>query len=174
MVKSNNNKIHLDEQKVIDALEQYSIDSIDKIAKCCGFSIQKVSRIIKNLERNKVIWGYPPITDGELGGLKHFVLLIKKSLIPFDAVIKKEMILEKIDAYAPNSVKVENILFTHGSFDVVVTFFALNLVNAKNFCGIAFKRLEKYIGEYILLETLVPMRKQGLKNPRIQELIEYV
>jgi DNA-binding Lrp family transcriptional regulator len=174
MVKTSNNQIHLDEQKVIDALEQHSKDRIDTIAKCCGFSSQKVSRIIKNLERNKVIWGYPPVTDGDLGDLKHFVLLVKKSTIPFDEALKKEMVFEKIDAYAPSSVKVENILFTHGSFDVVVTFFALNLVNAKKFCEIAFERLEKYIGDYILLETLVPMRKQGLKNPRIKELIEYV
>jgi hypothetical protein len=37
-----------------------------------------------------------------------------------------------------------------------------------------FQKLEKYIGEYLLLETLVPIRKQGLKNPQINKLIEYL
>ena len=150
MAKSSRDQIEQDENKILDALEQHSKDRVDEIAKCCGFSRQKISRIIKNLERDKVIWGYPPRTDGELKGLKHFVLLVKKSIIPFDETLKKEMILEKIDAYAPNSVKVENILFTHGSFDVVVTFYALNLVNAKKFCEIAFKKNSKSILENIV------------------------
>ena len=122
--------------------------------------------------RNYIIWGYTPITDRTLEDLKHFVLIVKKSMIPFNENLKKEMIHEKIDAYAPNSVKVENIFFTHGGFDVVVTFYAIDLVNAKKFCQIAFKKLEKHIGDYILLETLIPMRKQGLKNPQIKDLVD--
>jgi len=63
MAKTSEKQILLDEIKVLDTLEQHSKDSVDKIAKSCKFSRQKVSRIIKNLERNKVIWGYPLVTD---------------------------------------------------------------------------------------------------------------
>ena len=55
MAKSSSEQIEQDEIKVLDALEQHSKYSVDEIAKICGFSRQKVSRIIKNLERNKDI-----------------------------------------------------------------------------------------------------------------------
>ena len=57
MAKTSKTQVEQNEIKVLDALEQHSKESIDEIAKSCGFSRQKVSRIIKNLERNKVIWG---------------------------------------------------------------------------------------------------------------------
>jgi DNA-binding Lrp family transcriptional regulator len=174
MSKTSKDQILQDEIKVLDALEQHSKDSVDEIAKSCGFSRQKVWRIIKELEKRKIIWGYTAITDGELRDFKHYVLLVKRNTFPFEESLKKEIIFEKIDAYAPDSVKIENIFFTYGSFDVVLTFYAVDLVNAKKFIQIAFKKLEKYIGDYLLLETLVPIRKQGIKNPQIKKLIEYI
>jgi hypothetical protein len=82
--------------------------------------------------REKIIWGYSAIADRTLRDLKHYVLLVKRSKVPFDASIKKELIFEKLDDYAPDSVKIEDILFTHGNFDSVVTFYAVDLNNAKN------------------------------------------
>jgi len=49
MAKSSSEQIEQDEIKVLNALEQHSKDSVDEIAKSCGFSRQKVWRIIKNL-----------------------------------------------------------------------------------------------------------------------------
>jgi DNA-binding Lrp family transcriptional regulator len=158
----------------LDALEQHSKDSIDEITKRCGFSRQKVWRIIKDLEKKKIIWGYTAITDEDPRDLKHYILLVKRNTFPFDESLKKEIIFEKLDAYAPDSVKIENIFFTHGSFDVVLTFYAADLINAKKFIQIAFKKFEKYIGDYLLLETLVPVRKQGLKNPQIKNLTQFI
>lgn len=174
MAKTSEKQVQLDEIKVLNALEQHSKDSVDEIAKSSGFSRQKVSRIIKNLEKNKIIWGYTAITDEELRDFKHYVLLVKRNTVPFEESLKKEIIFEKLDAYAPDSVKIENIFFTHGNFDAVLTFYAVDLVNAKKFIQIALTKLEKYIGDYLLLETLVPIRKQGLKNPKIKKLIEYL
>jgi DNA-binding Lrp family transcriptional regulator len=163
-----------DETKVLDVLEQHAKDSISELGKRCGLSSQKVARIIKNLEKKKIIWGYSAITDGELRDFKHYILLTKRKTIPFDASMKKEIILEKLDDYAPDSVKIEDIFFTHGSFDAVVTFYAVDLFHAKKFIQIAFQKLEKYIEEYLLLETLLPIRKQGHKNPQINKLVEYI
>ena len=174
MSKSSVETMKREEIKVLDVLEQHAKESIDEIAKRCGLSRQKVSRIIKRLEDNKIIWGYSAIADGELRDFKHYVLLVKRNTVPFDASIKKELILEKLDDYAPDSVKIEDIFFTHGSFEAVVTFYAVDLVNAKKFINIMLEKLEKYIGEYLLLETLVPIRKHGLKNPQIKELVEYL
>ena len=58
MPKSSTHQIELDEIKVIEELQKNSKESIDNIAKKCGFSRQKVWRIIKRLEKNDTIWGY--------------------------------------------------------------------------------------------------------------------
>jgi len=174
LAKSSKETTMKDEMKVLDVLEQHAKESVDEIAKKCGLSRQKISRIIRRLEEKKIIWGYSAIADGTLRDLKHFVLLVKRNTVPFDASFKKEVIFEKIDDNIPESVKIENIYLTHGDYDLVFTFYAPNLVAAKNFIDTGFLRYVKYIREYLLLETLVPIRKKGLKNPQIKELIEYL
>ena len=56
MPKSSKKQIDADEKKVKRELKKNSKESIDKIAKKCEFSRQKVWRIIKRLEKNKTIW----------------------------------------------------------------------------------------------------------------------
>jgi len=174
MAKSSKETILHDEIKVLDALEQHSKDSIDKIAKDCGFSRQKVWRIIKELEKRKVIWGYTAITDETAKNLKHFIVLAKRNTVPFGDEVRKEIILRKLDDYPMDIITIENIYLTHGTFDWILTFYAPDLVSAKRFVEETFARFSKYLQEYTLIETLVPVRKHGLKNPRIKELVKYV
>jgi DNA-binding Lrp family transcriptional regulator len=173
MAKTSKEQIQLDEIKLLDALEHHSKESVDKIAKSCGFSRQKVSRIIKNLEQNKVIWGYPPVTDEDVRNLKQFVLIVKRKSVPFDEAYKKELLFDKLDSYS-SDVKIENISLTHGQYDGFVTFYAKDIISAKKLLNEIFKRIGKYFEEYVLLETLLPIRKQGLKNPNMKELVEYL
>ena len=173
MSKSNVETTKRDEIKVLNVLEQHAKDSINELGKRCGLSPQKVSRIIKRLEDNKIIWGYSAIADGTLRDFKHYVLLVKRNAVPFDASFKKELIFDKLDDYLPDLVKIENIYLTHGSFDGVVTFYAADLMNAKKFIQEISKKIGKYFEVYLLLETLFPMRKQGLKNPQMNKLVEY-
>ena len=72
----------------------------------------------------------------------------------------------------PENVKIENIYLTHGTYDGVVTFYAPNLVTAKKLIQNISKNLDKLLAEYLLLETLIPIRKVGLKNPQMKSLIE--
>ena len=174
MARSRKETIIKDEIKVLNIMEQHARESVGEIAKRCGLSYQKVSRIIKRLEENKIIWGCSAIADGTSRELKHFVLLVKRNTVPFDAAFRKEVTLENLDDYRPGLVKIENIFFTHGMFNAVITFNAPNLIGAKNFVQELFKRIGKYLGEYLLLETLFPIRKQGLKNPQINKLVEYL
>jgi DNA-binding Lrp family transcriptional regulator len=171
--KSSVEAMEKDEMKVLDVLEHHAKESVDEIAKRCGFSRQKVWRTIKRLEENKIIWGYSAIADGESRDYKHYVLLVKRNTIPFDASFKKELIFDKLDNYLPDLVKIENIYLTHGNFDGVVTFYAVNLINAKKLIQEMSKKIGKYFEVYLLLETLFPMRKQGIKNPQMNKLVEY-
>ncbi len=174
MAKSSKETILHDELKVLDALEQNSKESIDQIAKRCGLSHQKVWRIIKDLEKRKIIWGYPAITDETEKKLKHFIVLVKRNTVPFGDEVRQEIIFRKIDDYPMHIVKIENIYLTHGITDWIFTFYAPDIISAKKFVDETFKKFSKYLQEYNIIETLVPIRKQGLKNPRIKDLVEYV
>jgi len=174
MAKSSKETILHDEIKVMDALEQHAKKNIDKIAKDCGLSRQKVWRIIKDLEIRKIIWGYTAVTDETAKNLKHFTVLAKRNTVPFGDEVKKEIILRKLDDYPMHIVRIENIYLTHGIADWIITFYAPDLVTAKKFVEETFARFSKFLQEYTLIETLVPVRKHGLKNPRIKELVEYV
>ena len=174
MAKSSKETILHDEIKVMNALEQNSEESVDQIAKSCGLSRQKVARIIKNLEKEKKIWGYTAVTDETAKNLKHFTVLAKRSNVPFGDEVRKEIILRKLDDYPMHIVRIENIYLTHGTSDWILTFYAPDLVSAKKFVGETFRRFSKYLQEYTIIETLVPVRKHGLKNPRIKDLVEYV
>ena len=55
MEKTSKKQIEEDERKIITDLQKNAKESIDVIAKKCGFSRQKVWRIIKRLEKNKII-----------------------------------------------------------------------------------------------------------------------
>jgi DNA-binding Lrp family transcriptional regulator len=174
VAKSSKETIEMDEIKVLDALEQHAKDNIGELGKRCGLSPQKVARIIKNLEAKKTIWGYTVITDEQAKNLKHFVVLVKRTNVPVDDTFRKEVVSALIDGQVPRLVKVENIYLTHGISDWIFTFYAPDLISAKKFVDGAFKRYSKYILEYNLIETLFPIRKQGLKNPQIKNLVEYL
>jgi DNA-binding Lrp family transcriptional regulator len=166
-----NKSITEDEKKVLDILEKNGKESIDDVAKQCGFSRQKVWRIIKSFEEDKTIWGYVGIENEEIKGLSHFILLVKRSTLPLGADIKKALI-GMLDPILPENVKIENIYLTHGAYDGIVTFYAPNLVTAKKLIQNISKNLDKVFTEFLLLETLFPIRKTGLKNPHAMDLID--
>jgi len=174
MAKTSEKQVLLDEIKVLNALEQQSKDSIDEIAKSCGFSRQKVSRIIKNLEKNKIIWGYTAVTDEKAKNLKHFTLLVKRTNVPFDDDIRKEVSFDKIDNRIADLIKIEDIYATHGIADFIFTFYAPDIISAKRFVNKLFSRHSTHIKECFILETLLPIRKQGLKNPQLKDLVHYI
>ncbi len=174
MAKSSDEQIEQDERKVLEALEQNANESIDTIAKKCGFSRQKVWRIIKNLENDKVIWGYTAITDENKFNFHHYILLLKRSNMPLDESLKKEVVFEKIDEYLPGKVKIDDIYYTNGRYDLVITFYAHDLVDAKRFYEAVLNRNPKMLQDHIMLDTIFPIRKKTFKNPKIKNFINYL
>jgi DNA-binding Lrp family transcriptional regulator len=174
LAKSSKEIVLRDEIKVLNALEQNSKEKVDGIAKRCGLSRQKVWRIINDLEKRKIIWGYTAVTDEESKNLKHFTVLAKRNTVPFGDEVRQEVILRKLDDYPSDIVKIENIYLAHGIFDWIITFYAPDLISAKRFVEQTFKRFSKYLQEYTIVETLVPIRKHGLKNPQMKNLVKYL
>jgi len=176
LTKTSKEAMMKDEIKVLNIMEQHAREHIDEIAKRCGFSRQKVWRIIKNLEKKKIIWGYGAITSAEEKNLKHFILLVKRTTVPFDDTMKKEMGDTKLDDYfpIPSFVRTESIYVTHGNYDWALTFYAPDIIAAKTLLNAFSVKFAQYIKEYLLLETLFPVRKNGFNNPEIRNLVEYL
>jgi DNA-binding Lrp family transcriptional regulator len=161
-------------RKILQILEQNAKESVDGIAKKCGFSSQKVGRIIRQLEQEHIIWGYSIVMDEKGTELNHYVLLLKRTLVPLDDSMQREVLDEKLDKYLPPQVKIEDIILTHGRYDAMITFYAPGLLIARKVIESLSQRIGKYFQEYLLLETLFPIRKQSLKNPDIKNLTKYI
>lgn len=174
MTRNSVESMKTDEMKLLYMLKTHANENINELGRKCGFSPQKVARIINKLEKEKIIWGYSAISEVEANGCTHFILLVKRSMISVDAGEKKEGIIEKIGDGLPGSMKIEDIYMTHGKYDFVFTFCATDIISAKKFVQDITLRFGQYIGDYLLLETLFPIRKQGHKNPNIEKLVDYI
>jgi len=174
MTKRSKQQLNEDENKVLAELQINCRESIDTIAKHCGFSRQKVWRIIKKLEEEQKIWGCAAITDEETNGLKHFILLIQRSNEPLQESHKKELIFEKVDKYYPGKVKVDDVYYTHGLHDLVITFFTPDITNARKFAQEIFEKNRNMFKEYTILQTLFPIRMKGFKNPQMKKIVEFI
>jgi DNA-binding Lrp family transcriptional regulator len=175
MPKSSKTRIMNDEKKVLDFLQTNAHESIDTIAKKCGFSRQKIWRIIKNLDKQKIIWGYTTVYDQERYNLQHYTMLIKRTTSPIDQKIIREILTTRLDDLLPGGeIIIEHIEYTHGGYDGVFTFFAPNLITAKKFCEQFLIRFHLYIDCVDLLEGIFFIRKQMLRNPNLKKQITYI
>jgi DNA-binding Lrp family transcriptional regulator len=173
MAKSSKKQIDQDEKKVIEQLQRNSNESIDKIAKICGFSRQKVWRIIKRLENNKTIWGYTAVPDKEKQGVRHYIMLIKRSNEPASAIIT-----ELIDGFKKTTGKnlgifAQTVCILHGEYDVLLCFTAKDISVAKRFIEFINKKYSAYIRDVLLMEDIFSIRLCGMMNPKIDELKEF-
>ena len=175
MPKSSTQQLVQDEKKILDVLRTNANESVDAIAKKCGFSRQKVWRIIKKLEKNKIIWGYTAICDDESCNLKHFTMLVKRTTVPINQKILQEILKTRLDNLIPGTVIIiENIEYIHGYFDVILTFLAEDLVAAKKFCERLNTKFNPYVAALELMEGILIIRKQTVRNPRLKEQIKFL
>jgi DNA-binding Lrp family transcriptional regulator len=171
MSKSSKEQIDADEKKILWELQKNSKESIDKIAKKCGFSRQKVWRVIKRLEKDKTIWGYHAVVDDNKVGLQQYFVLIKRTSKAFskehiDSIVKRVIQTE----IANMGIIVENVSYVHGDFDGIHIIRASNVVQVKKYCEMLSTLSKGYISHIIILEELFPIEKNGIVNPNIEEL----
>ena len=175
MPKSSRAQIDEDEKKVILEIQKNSKDSIDNIAKHCGFSRQKVWRIIKRLEKDRTIWGYTAIVDEDKRGLKDYIVLIKRTNQPLTEKLADTIVVRQLEDLVPHrDVKIENSFYVHGIYDWIITFSASDIRQAKKFCEIIQKIYQGYIKDLFLLENMFSVKKQGITNPEVTKLKEFI
>lgn len=173
MAKNSNKQIIEDEKRIVQELLQNANKSVNEIAKSCGFSRQKVWRIIKNLENNNTIWGYTAVIDGEKQDQQSYIVLIKRTNQPInnamlDKIIKRELVTraEKIGS------RIHTSMYTNGVYDWVICFNAKNTKDAKRFVEELNRMFEGYIADIQLLESLFVIQESGIQNPEAEKLKE--
>jgi len=175
MARSSLNQIEKDEIKIISELKKNARESIDKIAHRCKFSRQKVWRIMNKLEESKKVWGYTTVTDDEKLGLKKFFILIKRTTTPLSNDIAEKIISREIENKAlEEGIVIDNSFFIHGKYDWIICFTGNDIKHAKKFSDLLQKGYHGYIADIILLETLFPIRYNGILNPNKELLREFL
>jgi DNA-binding Lrp family transcriptional regulator len=175
MPKSSKNQIEQDGKNILFELVKNSNESIDTLAKRCGFSRQKAWRFIKQLEANGLIWGYTSIFDEQKIGLTHFTLMLKRTSKP----LKKETADRIISRRAEDILKklqgtIESSALVHGEYDWVVTFIAKDIKQAKKYSDTLIALHPGEIEKITLLQTMMFVKKQYILNPERKKLKDFI
>ena len=173
MPKSGRKQINEDDKKFLRILQTNSGDNIEKIAKNCGFSRQKVWRIKKRLENNKTIWGYNAVVDNEKLDMKRYMMLVKRSSQPVGDAINKITKLTAGKKAEEIGIDVLSVGYMHGEYDVVIVFMADGIKNAKKFEEILISELPNLIRKLDLMEYVFLLRDGGITNPEIEKMREF-
>jgi hypothetical protein len=78
------------------------------------------------------------------------------------------------DRLPEGDIKIDNALFVHGEYDWIISFTAPNVKMMKKFIDKLLVIFGEYIDSYSIQETIIPVRKQGIKNPLVKELVDYL
>lgn len=174
MAKVSAKQIDIDEKKVIAELQKNAKESIDTIAKKCGFSRQKVWRIIKRLEKNRTVWGYHAVIDSEKIHMKRYLVLIKKTTEPAEE-LANIIISRDVEKYAKEmGVDIQASQYLHGCFDWLICFTAEDIRQAKRFCETLNKMYHRYVKDLQLLERIFSVKQCGIQNPGIMKLKDFL
>lgn len=175
MPKNSKEQINLDEKKVLSELVKNANKNIETIAEHCGFSKQKTWRIIKRLETNGLIWGYTAIFNEENVGLKHFMVMIKRTMKQLNQNTIDKIISRRLEETAMKlGITIESSAYLHGDYDWSITFTAKDIIHAKKFADSLIEFHPGVIEKIMILETLMYIRKHYILNPEKDRLREFL
>lgn len=171
MVKNTKEHILKDEIKLLIELQKNSNEKLDIIARRCGFSRQKAWRLIKELEKNKFIWGYTAICDEEKTGQKHFTFIAKRTSNKIDEKTMDTVISRKLEeAAAKLGVTVESSYYVHGEYDWILTATAVDIIQAKKFSDLLITQYPGVFEKITIMQTILFIRRQHVLNPDREKL----
>jgi DNA-binding Lrp family transcriptional regulator len=167
--------ISKNDKKILDALVENSRQSMLEISEKTGLSRQTVQKILQKLEKDHVIWGYQPIVDEQKNGLKEYFILIKRNTKPLDEKLVDKVISRKLEEMATNyGIKSGTTIYTNGIYDMIVYFLAPDILLAKKYTEFIKTMYTDYIIDVQLLESLFIIRKQGILNPNVANLNQFL
>jgi DNA-binding Lrp family transcriptional regulator len=175
MRKSSKERTVEDGIEILFELQKNSNKSIDSIAKHYGYSRQKVWRIIKQFEKNNIIWGYTTIIDEKKRGLQKFILLLKKSTQTLDSKTTDDIAVSRLEKeYIKIGINIESSYYVHGEYDWVLIFTTKDLKQAKKFGSLLVEKYPGVIAKISLMRILFTQRTNNILNPDPTKLREFL
>jgi DNA-binding Lrp family transcriptional regulator len=175
MTKSSRNQMDLDEKKVLSELMKNSKENIETIAQQCGFSRQKVWRMIKQLEASQKIWGYSAIVNPEKQGLQKFIMLFKQSPRVLDSKTADKANLDEIKKnYLELDITIETSHYLHGEYDWIIIFTAKDIRQAKKFMNLLNEKYPGLIEKVNLSQVLFTARDHCILNPSSSKVKDFI
>ena len=173
MAKTSKKQIFEDEKRIIAELRKDARGSIDDIASKCGFSRQKVWRIMKRLEDNNTIWGYTAVVDDEKFELKKFIMLIKRAVGPAEDAVKKIVKLTMQKKGSEIGISIEYSMYLHGDYDWLFLFTAKDIKFVNKFSNILISEYSNIISDVKIMEGIFPIQVSTIVNPNAGKLKEF-
>lgn len=175
MTKSSKKQIEMDERKIIDHLQKNCMENLDLFAKGCGFSRQKVWRIIKNLEKEKIVWGYTAIVDNSFLAKRHYTLLMKRNAQKVNQKIVDVLLSRDFEeGVSKFGITIETSSYVHGEYDWIATFLAPDIIHAKKFSELVKSMYPDIFQKVDLVETLFDIKRQNIFNPDARKFKELI
>jgi Lrp/AsnC family transcriptional regulator len=170
MPKKSKAEIFEDEKKVMRALQEDARQSIDIIAKNCGFSRQKVWRIMKRLEEQKIIWGYHAVVEDDTFNHNRYYVLVKRTpQYVTDKTLNIITTRELKEKMEDMDIFLEDSHFIHGTYDWLLSMTAKDIRQVKKFTETFNKLFKDYVQKIDILEVIFPIAKNGVQNPNVEE-----
>jgi len=174
MGKSSKENVQEDTKKILNELRSNANESLNNIAEKLNFSRQKIWRIIKNLEKEKKIWGYTTVVDDIAFGYNQYFILLKRSNVPSSEkllkIISSREVKNRLDEIDINIV---GSFYVHGDYDWVIIVTARDIKQVKRTVELFFNELEEYISNVKILEVLFPLEKCGIENPNSEKIKDF-
>jgi len=168
-------EITKNDRKILDTLTVNARQSLIEISDKTGLSRQTVQKTLQKLEKDHVIWGYQPIVDEQKKGLKEYFILIKRTTKPVNEKSVEVIISRKLDKMAL-SIRTEIVtsFYCHGNYDWVICLMAPDIKSAKKFTEYLKTEHQEVIADVQLLETLFFAKKEGVLNPDIKDIKQFL
>lgn len=169
MVK-NNLKMELLEHLLEDPTR-----SISKIAEKSNMYRRTVWRKKRELEEDHTIWGYTTVIDeSKLGQVLYVALFRIKPILSREFA---DLIIERLTTRAPSNegVRVIDILYINGFYDIVIKFSAPDHATARMY----YETLRSIYNEYFLEDPLLcdvnfSLVRMGKVNPELEKLYDFI
>jgi len=166
---------HVNKWKIINALLEDARLSIEEIRKKTGLSRQTISRVIKELEEENIIWGYIPVLNLKKLDVKPFMVLAKTtpSCSPYKIYNDfKEYVTTKLKRYP--MARLAYATYLHGYYDWFIVFIARDIHQAKKIVNTLTREFGEYLVDLQLEEIVLQIVSGGIINPALKEELEEV
>ena len=172
MAKSSNKQIEDDKTQILKELIENPRQSSHKIGEKLGFSRQKVWKIIKELEKDKFIWGYTTIVDERKNNRNIYFALVKVKA-PFFGAIDKLIIRVKEKRIGKIGINLIGAYYLNGIYDGILIFNAKDTADAKIFSSFLHQEYGEFVERIDIIESVFPLFKSGIINPEIEKMKKF-